>query len=526
MNKARARAVARWAAVGVWLVGMVVAAAGAAFVPPAAAQDLTRGKTLYDRWCAGCHGETGDGSGYAAAFMLPRPRDFTRGVYQIRTTASGELPSDDDLRHVIDEGMPGTAMPGWRTLLSPDERDAVVAYVKSFSRFFEGARPEPLAFGRAPGRSDARVAEGAQVYRTLECFKCHGDAGRGNGQSAPTLTDDWDVPIRAANLTENWNFNGGGEVGDIYRRLRTGLDGTPMPSFTDVVESGIITDDQLWSLAHYVRSLSPPRPRVREVIRVRLAPSGLPGGPADSAWLAVEPAYVPLVGQIIVAPRWFTPRVHGVWVRALHDGERLALQVSWDDPSASPDPAWQEWVERMVHAVQQHDGAVPAVQGPDRLVVQFPLRAAEGLERPYFLGGDARRPVYLWRWASQPDQLEEGTATGLGTFVPAPAGSGVTHAAVFADGQWRLQINRPLVPADTAAAPAFAPGRAIPIAFRAADGSDGEDLVRGSVSAWYAIYLDVPTPPATYVTPLIAAVLTAGLGVLVVRRAQRRHGGR
>src|SRR5687768_7221107 len=52
------------------------------------------GKATYDKWCAGCHGLTGDGNGPGAAYMLPRPRDFTKGTYQIRTTASGELPTE------------------------------------------------------------------------------------------------------------------------------------------------------------------------------------------------------------------------------------------------------------------------------------------------------------------------------------------------------------------------------------------------------------------------------------------------
>src|SRR2546429_5543936 len=37
-------------------------------------------------WCAGCHGETGAGDGPAAAYMLPRPRNFTGAVYKIRST--------------------------------------------------------------------------------------------------------------------------------------------------------------------------------------------------------------------------------------------------------------------------------------------------------------------------------------------------------------------------------------------------------------------------------------------------------
>jgi mono/diheme cytochrome c family protein len=417
--------------------------------------------------------------------------------------------------------MPGTAMPGWSTRLSAQERDDVLAYIKSFSRFFGGAAPEPLALGGAPRAGAEGLAEGARIYQDLECFKCHGAAGRGDGASAPTLTDDWDHPIRAANLTEGWNFNGGGEVRDIYARLRTGLDGTPMPSFSDVVDAGVITDEQLWRVAQYVRGLTPERPPVREVIRAVRVDGALPAGPADTAWREIQPAFIPLVGQIVIKPRWFAPRVDGLWVRAAHDGASLALLVTWSDPSASPDPAWQEWLDRMAATMTDADGAVPTTHGPDRLHVQFPLRREAGAERPYFLGGDTRRPAYQWRWTSTPDAVGEGRATGLDAFAPAAA-AGVRHAAAFADGEWRVQFTRALVPEDTAAAPAFPVGEAIPIAFLAADGSNGEDAARAAVSAWYAVYLDTPTPTGVYVIPVVTALVTAGLGGLAVARAQRR----
>ena len=480
------------------------------------------GKAVYEKWCAGCHGDNGDGFGEAAAFMLPRPRDFTRGDYQVRTTASGELPTDADIRRIVDDGMPGTAMPGWRERLTPSERADVVAYLKGFSRFFEGASPEPIAFSGAPGRSAEGIEEGARVYQELECFRCHGAQGRGDGASAPTLTDDWDVPTRAADLSEYWYFNGGGTVEEIYYRLQTGLNGTPMPSFTDVIESGIITEDQLWRLAQYVRSLGPERePGVRSVIRARLADGALPAGPSDSAWEDVEPAYVPMVGQIIVAPRWFAPTVDGIWVQAVHDGERVALRLTWNDPSRSPDPDWQEWLDRVAATMTDADGPVPTTQGPDRVQVQFPQRLSDGMERPYFLGGDSRRPAYVWRWLSEPDGVEEGLGTGLDRFAPFTGSSAVTHAASFTDGAWTVQYTRALAAADTSAL-AFVAGRAMPIAFYAADGSNGEGEVRGAVSAWYQLYLDVPTPPSAYVAPVLVTLLTAGLGVVVIVRAQRR----
>lgn len=491
---------------------------------PLAAQDAERGRAVYDKWCAGCHGETGAGDGEAAAFMLPRPRDFTRALYQIRTTASGGLPTDDDLRYVIDEGMPGTAMPGWKAKLGRRERDDLVAYLKTFSRFFEGPAPEPLDFGGAPGGGADAIAEGREVYQQLECFKCHGEQARGDGSSAPTLTDDWDFPTRAADLTEPWTFNGGSRVEDIYRRLRTGLDGTPMPSFADVIEAGLITDEQLWRVAQYVRSLGPNAapPRVRDVIRAVRVEGVVAEQPGEAAWAEVEAFWVPLVGQIVEKPRWFAPTVDGVWVQAMHNGERLALRIAWNDPSASPDSSWQEWLERIARTMTEVDGPVPTTQGPDRLDVQFPLALTDGMEQPYFLRGDTRRPVYLWRWTSEPDRVVEGTATGFGTFEPHGGGNATTHRARFEAGQWQLVITRALAAREEREALSFVEGRAIPMAFYAADGSNGEDGERGAVSSWFQIYLAVPTPTSAFVAPVVAMMLTAGLGFMVVWRAQRR----
>jgi DMSO reductase family type II enzyme heme b subunit len=482
-----------------------------------------RGKAVYDKWCAECHGNTGAGDGSAQTFMLPRPRDFTKASYQIRTTASGELPTDADLRRVIEEGMPGTGMPQWRDRLTDTERDDVIAYIKSFSQFFAGAAPTPIEIGKAPGSSAEAIAEGREVYQKLECFKCHGQQGRGDGTSAPTLTDDWEQPIFAADLSASWRFNGGSSVEEIYGRLRTGLDGTPMPSFSDVIDSKIITDEQLWRVAQYVRSLSPDEPpAVREVIRARLANGALPRGPDDTTWTRAEAYYVPLVGQVIVKPRWFAPAVDGVWVQAMHDGASLALRVAWHDRSRSPDPSWDEWLGRIRQTMTDVDGALASTQGPDLLVVQFPT-SSEAAEPPYFLGGSTRRPAHMWRWSSTPDAVAQGAATGLGRFTADATVSPLTHAARFVDGEWQLQMTRALVPADTTRAPVLVAGRAIPIAFFAADGSNGEDAVRGAVSAWYSIYLDVPTPARVYVAPGLTMLLTAGLGFMLIRQAQRRE---
>ena len=510
----------------VWRYGCMAVAAAVLFtaLPPyrLTAQDAERGRVVYEKWCTGCHGDTGEGDGEAAAYMLPQPRDFTRAVYQIRTTASGELPSDDDLRLVIDEGMPGSTMPGWRSRLSSGERDDVIAYIKTFSRFFEDEAPPPVEWGSDPGALAEDLAEGRRLYREeTECLKCHGEGGRGDGPSAPELTDDWDFPIFAADLTENWNFNGGGTVEDIYRRMRVGLDGTPMPSYSDALESGVITDQQLWLVAHYVRSLSPKdRPRVRDVIRAGQV-LALPTGPLDTAWAQVEPAYIPLVGQIILGPRQFVPGVDGVWVQAVHDGERLVLKVSWDDRTASPDSDWDENYSLLRSTLTDVDGPLPEAQGPDRLVIQWPLELTDDVAMPYFLGGDSQRPVSQMVWSNTPSRVSVGTATGLDAYVEGSVG-GIEHTARFADGQWQLQVDRPLASPDPSVVPSLPVGVPVPVAFRVADGSQGEGESRSSVSAWYAVYLDVPTPTRVYVQPVVAGLLTAGLGLFFVLSAQRR----
>src|SRR6266536_4010760 len=149
--------------------------------PPALVplQDTTHGKVVYAKWCAGCHGDGGAGDGPAAAYMLPRPRDFTGAVYKIRTTASGQLPTDADLMRAIDEGLPGSVMPAWKARLSEAERRDVIAYIKTFSSFFADTSQHvvPLGFGKEPGggTSAQAVKTGRLFYDSIGCRKCHGD---------------------------------------------------------------------------------------------------------------------------------------------------------------------------------------------------------------------------------------------------------------------------------------------------------------------------------------------------------------
>src|SRR5262249_1810690 len=92
---------------------------------------LKTGRETYATYCAGCHGEQGDGKGPAARFLNPKPRDFRLGRLKFAAVASGEAPRDEDYLRVLEHGLYGTAMPTFE-LLSKRERLAVIAYVKTF----------------------------------------------------------------------------------------------------------------------------------------------------------------------------------------------------------------------------------------------------------------------------------------------------------------------------------------------------------------------------------------------------------
>ena len=103
---------------------------------------------LYRRWCVQCYGGTGDGIGPTAFFLNPYPRDFRRGWFKFKSTelkakpttvstfehagGSGQEIVPSDLKRTLIEGIPGTAMPSFRTLPG-DQLDVLIEYVKYLS---------------------------------------------------------------------------------------------------------------------------------------------------------------------------------------------------------------------------------------------------------------------------------------------------------------------------------------------------------------------------------------------------------
>ncbi len=148
------------AAVERWLAGETPDGAPAGARPPDGRGFRALGAEVYRLRCIPCHGVNGNGKGIHAARLSVPARDFTKGVYEFRSTPSGELPTDEDLFRSVSRGVHGTAMIPWSWLPEP-ERWAVLEHVKGFSPRFRDEGPgEPVAVPETPAETPELVAPG------------------------------------------------------------------------------------------------------------------------------------------------------------------------------------------------------------------------------------------------------------------------------------------------------------------------------------------------------------------------------
>jgi DMSO reductase family type II enzyme heme b subunit len=464
-------------------------------VPPTpVAADLAAGKALYQRWCAQCHGNEGKGDGPAADFVYPRPRDFTLAIYKVRRTPSGALPTDHDLFNIISEGLPGTSMPAWKRFIPEAERWQLAHYVKTFDSlglFKDEAPKEQVAIDKPPEITAQLIARGKQLYHDKKCWQCHGAQGRGDGPSATGQKDEWGQAIRPVNFTKAWRFRGGDRIEDIYRTFTTGFNGTPMPSFVDAMPAA----EDRWALAAFVKSLARPL-KTGQVLRAAFVAGEIPADAQAEAWEQAESTDFPLAGQVIQEPRWFQPMHDVISARALYNERELAILLEWDDGTPN-----------------KGDGGKP----PDQVAVQWPAAAAEGSEKPYFVLGDARHAVDLWRW--RPGQgLQRATARGADRQSARDAG-GVSAQGSYKEGQYRVILRRPLKGGDGGMP--IEPGAFVPVAFQLWDGDNGEEGMKMALSTWYHVLAQPATPIAAYLWPAGLALLTLA-GELWLLRSRRR----
>lgn len=453
---------------GLWVAAVILGPASYA------SPDLDQGEALFERHCAACHGENGDGKGDAERYLLPKARDFTVGVFKFRSTPSGSPPTDEDLYRTVNNGIAGTSMPSFARL-SRQELESVVAYVKSFSDIFddEDLVEPPIEIATPPKSTPRSIAAGAVIYKEMKCTKCHGETGIGDGPSSDNLTNDWEQPIRPYDLTRgSVMMKGGATSHAIYRTFMTGLDGTPMPSYVDD-----LTSDEGWSLVHYIQSLSNVDSVDESVLiktpRTLVAMNGsqnVSQDVNDALWNQVQAVTV-LLRPIQARDNW----PDQVQVKILKSPTEIAFRFEWRD--AAP-----------------NDKLTSATDFLDSIALQY---APEGMPQdyigiPFFGMGDKSEKVHIWHW--QPAALRSRNsqvvsvleAYGFGTLEDQPAeAQTVLGAGSWTAGKWVVVMRQPLQAGST-----FATQGSIAIAIAAWNGSEHDRAGQKSVSEWIELKLD------------------------------------
>ncbi len=352
----------------------------------------TQAATLFGNYCTPCHGSTGKGDGEIAYLLYPKPRNFAKGMFKLRSTPSGQPPTDEDLAGTIRKGMPGTAMPSFH-FLKQDEITKLVGYVKDLSQecldgqpcqnHFAAKTQQPIAVPKPLPYSKDLVSKGKDIYAQLGCVQCHGESGTGDGPSATGLKDAWGYPIQVRDFTRG-TYVGGGKPEDLYLRFMGGMDGTPMPSFESTIGFLGNTEQErqelVWSLIHYVKSLEKQRPEgpapgngELAVLSSTTTESEL-SDPRAAGWTKAPGTSIPL------SRLWQknSTTAAAVTVRAQYNGRYIAFLLEWTD-------------------TQKEAGSYRIQDFQDAAAVQFSLTDSET-----FLGMGARNnPVNLWFWRSE-----------------------------------------------------------------------------------------------------------------------------
>jgi cytochrome c oxidase cbb3-type subunit 2 len=135
---------------------------------PPTQRSLLHGKQIYITNCIGCHGLTGQGDGPAAAFLEPKPFNFTNANVQMQH-------SEGQYYHFLLFGLPGTAMPAWGDYLSVQDIWDVINFLRTIPNGGLTVPDEQLnsnmvvrggAAGPAPAPFDQN-AEGYQYGQNL-----------------------------------------------------------------------------------------------------------------------------------------------------------------------------------------------------------------------------------------------------------------------------------------------------------------------------------------------------------------------
>jgi len=236
-------------------------------------------------------------------------------------------------------------------------------------------------------------------------------------------------------------------------------------------------------------------------VRAVMVKGGVPGeDPSAAAWNTVPVSEFPLSPQVHWAPRIGEVTAKSVKVRAMHDGQRLAVMLEYADPSEDPDDAAA--LEFMIGDKKAH--------------------FAHGQPMAQVEGG----PVNIWYWKNKDAKVLDMNAKGFGT-LKAQSQQDVTGKGVYQNGTWKVVFTRSLTTGDVDHDTQFKPGEFINIAFAIWDGKkleSGDLKEKGSqkaVSSWWYFRAEPPPDYSAYLYAALAVGLAAVFQFVIIRKLRK-----
>ncbi len=356
------------------------------------------------------------------------------------------------------------------------------------------------------------------------------------------MVDEWGDHLWPADMTYRWTYRGGPTRQDIFRTFSTGVNGTPMPSYYDVIE-----ESDRWDLVNYIYSLNPSdTPDYSELLMVPFVEDEIDLANADELFATAPMARFPVVGQIVETGRNFYPAITAVEIEAVYNQKEIAFRVRWHDRIADrtghndptlPVPPWDEdndfggdagddeggfWGDAAEEEGGEEDIWGDAVEEEggddfwgeeeddsgsgfsDAVALQFPSSAPTGIRKPYFIFGDVQNSVDLWFVDVARGMVDQYIGRGSQALELSEADE-IDVQVDYQEGRWTALFKRSL---KGQGGITFAEDSFAPIAFSVWDGFNRERGNKRSLSAWFYLYLE-PQQKISPVGPMIRAGLIA-----------------
>lgn len=120
------------------MIGVAIAAFGAANRKPLGPDSVAAGAKLFGQYCQTCHGKTGRGDGPTGVALKPRPRNF-------HNPKEFKSKNDEELYKVISKGGPSLKlsplMVGWGGTLKEMQIRQLIAFIRTLRDTAEAKAP-------------------------------------------------------------------------------------------------------------------------------------------------------------------------------------------------------------------------------------------------------------------------------------------------------------------------------------------------------------------------------------------------